>query len=254
MPFTHTFLITTPLGSDFANQLDTYIRSDTKAALNERYNLEHYDLETGNTDPDDPQAQGRHIPGKVGCLFFGDNASRTALVGSGEGSIAYDTDEKNFYYRTAGGAWAILAINSDTVFADDESLEFKEGATPGQVDTLGMKRDNQQWVTSYDVAQPGWDPANPAIDCDKSNTFYFTAAQAFTISNGNVTNYKDGATYIIRIKQDAIGSRLGTFGTIFQWPGGVAPTLSTDPNALDIIYCTCDGSNLLSTIIYDVKN
>lgn len=63
----------------------------------------------------------------------------------------------------------------------------------------------------------------------------------------NPTNIKDGATYILIIKQDGVGSRTMTFGTSYKWEGGTAPTLSTGANAVDILTFISDGTNMYGT-------
>lgn len=58
------------------------------------------------------------------------------------------------------------------------------------------------------------------------------------------TNLKDGATYILRVIQDATGSRTITWNAAFKWASGTAPTLSTTANAIDIVTFTSDGTNM----------
>lgn len=60
----------------------------------------------------------------------------------------------------------------------------------------------------------------------------------------NPTNLINGASYILLIKQDGTGNRTLTFGSAYKFPDGTAPTLSTDPNAVDIIAFISDGTNL----------
>lgn len=69
----------------------------------------------------------------------------------------------------------------------------------------------------------------------------------------NPTNMFDGMTAILRIKQDAIGSRTLLYGTAYKWPGGTAPTLSTAANAVDIITFTSDGTNMYGSLLADFK-
>lgn len=69
----------------------------------------------------------------------------------------------------------------------------------------------------------------------------------------NPTNMLDGATYIVRIIQDATGSRTLTFGTAYNFPGGTAPTLTTTANAVDIITFISDGTNMLGVFQGDMK-
>ena len=137
MAFDNEFALTgenAPLGDSPANNIDGYILDSTKKSLNERYSLEHRALNGGITDDADPNAEGRHIPGLVGCVFVGTETARDALTGMGVGAIAFVTDLQNFYHYTAGTGWQILAINSETIFADEESLTY-------DVNTLKMKRD-----------------------------------------------------------------------------------------------------------------
>lgn len=229
--FVNIFSLTDPLGLDPANNIDGYILDGTKKALNERIALEHQDLNTGSNEQTDKNAQGRHIPGLVGVLFRGTKAQIDALTGMGEGAIAYATDEQNFYFFLWGVGWQILAINADTIFADEESLTY-------EINTLKMKRDNQQWTETFDLT----DAANIVTDCTNSNSFAVTLGDNRILDNP--TNLKEGATYVWIIKQDITGSRTLTFGTYYKFAGGVAPTLSPDGGSVDIITAIAqnDGS------------
>jgi hypothetical protein len=60
------------------------------------------------------------------------------------------------------------------------------------------------------------------------------------------SNMVPGSAILI-IKQDATGSRTLTWNSVFKWPGGVAPVLSTAANATDIVSFVCDGTNLYGT-------
>jgi hypothetical protein len=53
---------------------------------------------------------------------------------------------------------------------------------------------------------------------------------------GNPTNEKVGQSGVIRIVQDATGSRTLTYGTDWEFAGGVAPVLSTAANAQDLLF------------------
>lgn len=58
------------------------------------------------------------------------------------------------------------------------------------------------------------------------------------------TNLIDGGTYVLFVIQDGTGSRTLTWNSIFKWPNGAAPTLSTTASAVDIISFVSDGTNL----------
>lgn len=74
------------------------------------------------------------------------------------------------------------------------------------------------------------------------------SAQTITLTQNTAfaapTNLKDGATYILKIVQDGVGSRIPTWNAVFKWEGGAAPTLSTAASAIDFITFVSDGSDL----------
>jgi hypothetical protein len=86
------------------------------------------------------------------------------------------------------------------------------------------------------------DAATINTDTSTSNTFTVTLGGNRTLANP--TNLRSGFTYMWIVKQDATGSRTLTYGTAFTWPGGVAPTLTTAANAVDLITAVYDGTKL----------
>lgn len=79
------------------------------------------------------------------------------------------------------------------------------------------------------------------------------AAQSATVTLGgnrtlsNPTNAVAGATYLLRVKQDATGSRTLAYGNNYKFPGGFTPTLTTTANAVDLLAFYYDGTNMLGT-------
>lgn len=59
---------------------------------------------------------------------------------------------------------------------------------------------------------------------------------------------QDAATLSVRITQDATGGRAVTFSTSILWPRGVAPTISTAANAVDLVTLMWDGTNYYGSI------
>ena len=57
------------------------------------------------------------------------------------------------------------------------------------------------------------------------------------------TNIKVG-TYLIKITQDATGTRTLAYAAGYKWAGGTAPVLSTAANAIDLITFYSDGTSL----------
>lgn len=69
-----------------------------------------------------------------------------------------------------------------------------------------------------------------------------TLSAATTISNP--TNLRAGESYALKLIQDATGGRLVTWGSVFKWPNGIAPVLSTAAAGVDIASFLSDGTNL----------
>lgn len=57
-----------------------------------------------------------------------------------------------------------------------------------------------------------------------------------------ISNGATGKVFMIRIIQDATGSRTVTWFSTIKWIGGAAPTLSTAANAIDVFSFICTGT------------
>lgn len=77
------------------------------------------------------------------------------------------------------------------------------------------------------------DAATIAVDASLSNHFLVTLGGNRTLANP--TNLRDGGIYNFWIKQDGSGSKTLGYGSMYKWPGGTAPTLSTAAGALDLV-------------------
>lgn len=249
MSFGKDFNPAQPVGSDRASQLDIFIREDTKSALVERMALEHRSLDGSdgatNEPTDQAAAQGRHIPGKVGCLFVGTFTEIGSLSYPGYGSIAYATDLGNFFYLNNAGSWTVLTLTSDTIVPDDITLEIV-GTSGSGAGILGMKHDHQQWVTTANILATTGDIDT---DCNLSNSFNVSLNGAATFTAP--VNQQAGATYIWVIKQLAAGVAEPVWGATFKWAGGIPPILTKTLNAVDIITGISDGTNIYCSALYD---
>lgn len=70
------------------------------------------------------------------------------------------------------------------------------------------------------------------LDLDYNQVHILTAEESFTI---DVTNIRNGCTYILILKQDGTGSRSISWSSSFDWSGGVAPTLSSGADEVDVL-------------------
>ena len=66
------------------------------------------------------------------------------------------------------------------------------------------------------------------------------------------TNLKIG-TYILHVVQDGSGNRTITWNSVFKWPAGVAPVLTTTANRRDLFSFVSDGTNLYGSYLPDVR-
>lgn len=72
--------------------------------------------------------------------------------------------------------------------------------------------------------------------------------QAITLDNSPVLTFAAPAgvpSLFLRVIQDATGSWTVTWPGTVQWPAGTPPTLSTAPNAVDLLAFYFDGTNYL---------
>jgi hypothetical protein len=66
---------------------------------------------------------------------------------------------------------------------------------------------------------------------------------------GAISNPRAGFTYLLRVVQDGTGNRtLNLSNTIYKFPGGTEPVLSTAPNAIDLLSFYFDGTSMLGAI------
>ena len=85
-----------------------------------------------------------------------------------------------------------------------------------------------------------------------TDTLTLTAMTTSTMHNVTLTDnctltfptVTAGQSFILVLRQDGTGSRTATWPDNVLWAGGTAPTLTTTPNAVDVLTFICvDGSN-----------
>ncbi len=75
------------------------------------------------------------------------------------------------------------------------------------------------------------DGATITFDLSLGNVFTTTMAGNRTLAISNATVDQ---VFILRLVQDATGTRVPTFFTTIKWPAGTAPTLTTTANKTDV--------------------
>lgn len=68
------------------------------------------------------------------------------------------------------------------------------------------------------------------------------------------TNMRVG-TYILHVIQDATGNKtITSWNSVFKWPAGVTPTLTTTGSARDMFSFVSDGTNMYGSMLPDVRS
>jgi hypothetical protein len=128
------------------------------------------------------------------------------------------------------------------------------GTTVQSYDADTAKTDVAQTFTA---AQRGayvtlTDAATIATDLSLGNQFQVVLGGSRTL--GAPTNVVAGQSGVIRVVQDGSGSRSLAFNSVFKFPGGTAPTLTTTANAVDLLAYHCETTTRIAVrFIGDVK-
>jgi hypothetical protein len=139
--------------------------------------------------------------------------------------------------QTSTGAWGhtgTLSVSTNLTVSGNTTLN---GTTIDKSNSLSQ--------TLTDGATINWDVALGRV------ATVTLAAAGRTMAAP--TNLKVG-TYILRVYQDATGSRtITTWNAVFKWTAAVAPVLSTGAGKLDIITFFSDGTNLYGSYLPDMR-
>ena len=118
-----------------------------------------------------------------------------------------------------------LPVTNDTYDIGSESLQFKRMFLAG-----GLKT----------PIESNTDGATITFNMDEANTHTVTLGgnRSLALSNVDV-----GQKFVIRLAQDATGSRTVTWFTTIKWPGGLEPTLTETGLKTDVFGFICTGTN-----------
>ena len=96
------------------------------------------------------------------------------------------------------------------------------------------------------------DAATIAVDLSTGINFSVTLGGNRTL--GNPSNTKVGQTGVIRVSQDATGSRTLAYGSNYKFAGGTAPVLSTAASKIDYLwYFVYSSTEIYITMTADVR-
>jgi hypothetical protein len=169
---------------------------------------------------------------------------------------AYDAQLADVAGLTATDNGVIIGNGTNFVVESGATLKTSLGLTIGtDVQAYDADTAKTDVVQSFTAAQRGavvalTDGATITADFDAANNFSVTLGGNRTL--GNPTNVVAGQSGIIKISQDATGSRTLAYGSSWDFAGGTAPTLTTTANAVDILVYYVDSStNITARLIGD---
>lgn len=179
---------------------------------------------------------------------------------------------------TASAASTYLALAGGTITGNLEigtagSLTF-EGSTANAFETTLAVTDptadrtitlpdasltvaGRDVVQSFSAAQRGsvvalTDGATITIDLSLGNFYSVTLGGNRTFAAP--TNQTAGQSGVIVITQDGTGGRTAAFNSVFKFPGGTAPTLTTTASAVDVVaYYVESATRISARLIADLK-
>jgi hypothetical protein len=94
---------------------------------------------------------------------------------------------------------------------------------------------------------------NQTLDFDTANNFSMTLTGNITLNSPS--NIAAGQAGIVVITQDGTGSRTMGFNTIWKFPGGTIPTLSTAGGSVDaLVWYAESATRITAKMLLDVRN
>jgi hypothetical protein len=147
-----------------------------------------------------------------------------------------------------------IVTSTKTVTVDNLLASTAIGTSVQGYDADTAKTDVTQ---SFTAAQRGayvalTDGATIAINLALGNNFFVTLGGNRTL--GAPTNVVAGQSGVILVIQDGTGSRTLAYNSVFKFPGGTAPTLTTGANAVDLLaYHVESTTRIAIRFIGDVK-
>ena len=194
-----------------------------------------------------------------GALYF-NSVSQVMKLYTGSAWVAAYVSAGSASSITFTPAGGISAATVQAAIEEVDTEKLAKASNLSDVANVTTARDNLGAAAlavaqSFTAAQRGavvalTDGATITADFALANNFSVTLGGNRTL--GNPTNVVVGQSGIIKITQDATGSRTLAYGSSWDFSGGVAPTLTITANAVDILAYYVDGStNITARLIGD---
>ncbi|MGB2185104.1 MAG: hypothetical protein ACPH5P_00345 [Akkermansiaceae bacterium] len=184
----------------------------------------------------------------------------STILGGYSNKVNPDTGHAN--YSIACGAQAHAKHANAFVYNDSSAIAFA---------SLLANTFNIHAANGLRLVTDGNQSAGQVLTCDAdghgtwqdaqtSQSVTGAANNTISFDAGVLVDYTFGATnttltltasqpgdFVLKLAQDATGSRTVTWPANVKWPGGVAPTLTAAANAVDIIRFYYDGTDFFGT-------
>lgn len=147
-------------------------------------------------------------------------------------------------YVKGAGTSALTASATIPLSDVTGTLAVAQGGTGQTTAALGRVALNRGVTTLTDAA-------TISTDCSLDNVFSVTLGGNRTL--GSPSNAVAGATYLWIITQDGTGNRTLAYNAVFKFPNGLAPTLSTGANKIDVLSGVYTGSVFLCALVNDLR-
>lgn len=178
-----------------------------------------------------PSATGQYLRWNTGTSQYEPSTDGSLITNIAAGNIASGTVPlARISGLTDAQISASAAIAYTKVNFSGSIIQFTRVGFGGAADTSAVAK----FVGQY------YSPVVAGGNAGTAKTFNFDLGNehSVTLNSGTCTftfsNPKDGARYLLNLFQDATGSRLVTWPANVVWPSGVAPTLTTTPNRMDM--------------------
>jgi hypothetical protein len=179
------------------------------------------------------------IAGANAAVGTGANTYLLATIAGANAAVG--TAANNISIAAFAKANAALA-NSTTTYVGNLTVG-DASSTMNVVGRVSIASANVLSQTLTDDTTINWDTSLGQVA-------YVTIANNRTIAAP--TNLRVG-TLILHVIQDGTGGRTLTWNSVFKWPAGVAPVLTTTANRRDLFSFVCDGTNLYGSFLPDVR-
>lgn len=144
--------------------------------------------------------------------------------------------------------------NSNELVSEDGIKTYVDNTTTsgGISDTDSVEWKKQQYFDSVSLTASG---TTVAWDLESAQFAALTLAGNYTLSNPTNAPASGRGNYILIVKQDSTGGRTLSFGSDYKFTDGVAPTLSTSSNAVDVLTFVYDdiSGNMYGTAKLNLK-